>query len=60
MPTIHCDREDCLYCCEGECQRTSILMESDASFSGTYCASVEIKKSLPSANEQEQKQLSNF
>lgn len=44
LTVVYCDRSDCIYWCDDECQRTSIKIESDCSHSGAYCASVEIKK----------------
>lgn len=58
MPVIYCDREDCIYCCQDECQRTQIKVESEHSVSGAYCVSVEIKDrekapaSTPASQEQ--------
>jgi hypothetical protein len=41
---IYCDREDCTYNCEGECQRTTVKITTDVSYSGAYCESVKIKR----------------
>ena len=42
MIIIYCDRTECRYCCDDECQRTSLKIQADASFSGAYCVSVNV------------------
>lgn len=42
MPEIICDRIDCIYNCDEECQRTSIKLSADPSYAGAFCDSVEI------------------
>lgn len=44
MTAVYCDRTDCIFEHDGECMKTSIVIQSDCSFSGAYCASVEIRK----------------
>jgi hypothetical protein len=54
VTVIYCDNSECTFHCEGECQRTSIVLESDCSYSGVYCASVEKRKapvSMPAEQE---------
>lgn len=52
---VYCDRIDCRFNCDEECQRTSIKIQADVSYSGAYCVSVEKKEapaSLPADQEQ--------
>lgn len=42
METVYCDREDCNYCKEGECQRTSIKI-AKFYMDMAVCKSKEIK-----------------
>lgn len=46
MTTIYCDQEDCKSHNEGVCNRTTICIDADASYSGAYCISVNIIKKM--------------
>lgn len=52
MTLVYCDRTDCAYYDKEDdtCTRAGIKIESDVSFSGAYCASVEIKKTKEEQN----------
>lgn len=41
---VYCNQDNCIYCFEGECQRTSIVLEkvNPVAFF-THCISTEIK-----------------
>lgn len=61
MADVYCDNSECIYNCEDECQKTSIVIKRHMFTRGLlYCASRdETKKPLPvGETEQEQKQIS--